>query len=126
MKGLDPKYTDFPDCILGVTRHVWEERGVGTLRSCYASDIVVRSPASLIVGNENVIAATPATPVEFGPWGLRREYALFDEVAVWKQILFETGEVAETVRASFVSAAGGGGRRTRMIPARLHRPEPLR
>ena len=24
---------------------------------------------------------------EFGPWGLRREWALFDEVAVWKQIL---------------------------------------
>jgi len=24
---------------------------------------------------------------EFGPWGLRREWVLFDEVAVWKQIL---------------------------------------
>jgi hypothetical protein len=24
---------------------------------------------------------------EFGPWGLRREYVLFDEVAIWKQIL---------------------------------------
>ena len=24
---------------------------------------------------------------EFGPWGLRREWALYDEVAVWKQIL---------------------------------------
>lgn len=24
---------------------------------------------------------------EFGPWGLRREWILFDEVAVWKQIL---------------------------------------
>ena len=65
MKGFDPKYTDFPDYILGVTRHVWEERGVGTLRSCYASDILVRSPASLVVGNENVIAATLATQAEF-------------------------------------------------------------
>jgi len=26
---------------------------------------------------------------EFGPWGLRREYVLFDEVAVWKQILLQ-------------------------------------
>jgi len=25
--------------------------------------------------------------VEFGPWGIRREYSLYDEVAVWKQIL---------------------------------------
>lgn len=24
---------------------------------------------------------------EFGPWGLRREYVLFDEVAVWRQLL---------------------------------------
>ena len=24
---------------------------------------------------------------EFGPWGLRREYVLIDEVAIWKQIL---------------------------------------
>ncbi|MEM7711832.1 MAG: nuclear transport factor 2 family protein, partial [Pseudomonadota bacterium] len=26
------------------------------------------------------------THAEFGPWGLRREYTLFDETAVWKQI----------------------------------------
>lgn len=29
---------------------------------------------------------------EFGPWGLRRECALWDEIAVWKQILLQTGE----------------------------------
>lgn len=28
---------------------------------------------------------------EFGPWGLRRETALFDEISVWKQILMHTG-----------------------------------
>ena len=28
---------------------------------------------------------------EFGPWGLRREYALYDEIAIWKQILLHTG-----------------------------------
>ena len=26
---------------------------------------------------------------EFGPWGLRREWVLYDEVAVWKQILLQ-------------------------------------
>lgn len=31
---------------------------------------------------------------EFGPRGLRREYALYDEVAVWKQILLQTGATA--------------------------------
>lgn len=28
---------------------------------------------------------------EFGPWGLRREYTLFDETSVWKQIILKTG-----------------------------------
>lgn len=31
------------------------------------------------------------THAEFGPWGLRREYTLIDETAVWKQILLATG-----------------------------------
>ncbi|CUH47170.1 ester cyclase [Ruegeria atlantica] len=30
---------------------------------------------------------------EFGPWGLRREYSYYDEVAIWKQILLQTGDV---------------------------------
>ncbi len=28
---------------------------------------------------------------EFGPWGLRREFVLIDETAIWKQILLHTG-----------------------------------
>ena len=33
------------------------------------------------------------THAEFGPWGLRREWTLIDETAIWKQILLETGDV---------------------------------
>jgi len=28
---------------------------------------------------------------EFGPWGLRREYTLFDETSLWKQIIIKMG-----------------------------------
>ena len=28
---------------------------------------------------------------EFGPWGLRREYVLLDEIAIWKQIHLHAG-----------------------------------
>lgn len=28
---------------------------------------------------------------EFGPWGLRREYTLYDETAIWKQIILAQG-----------------------------------
>lgn len=30
---------------------------------------------------------------EYGPWGLRRETALYDEIAIWKQILLHTGDI---------------------------------
>lgn len=31
------------------------------------------------------------THAEFGPYGLRREYSLFDHVSIWKQIFMQTG-----------------------------------
>jgi predicted ester cyclase len=65
MKGFDPKFRDLPDYILGVTREIWEDRGIATLRRYYADDMLVRSPASVVHGNEDVIAATMATLAEF-------------------------------------------------------------
>ena len=77
MKGFDTKYADLPDYILGVTREIWETRRIHALRAHYAPDIVVRSPASLVIGNENVIAATMATQAEFP------DRALLGEDVIW-------------------------------------------
>ena len=65
MKGFDPKFKDFPDYIIGITKEIWEDRGIATLHQYYSDDIVVRSPGSVVVGNQNVIAATMATLAEF-------------------------------------------------------------
>lgn len=65
MQGFDAHWHDPAGYILGVTREIWEDRGVATLRKYYTGDIPVRSPAGLIVGNEAVIAATLATLAEF-------------------------------------------------------------
>ncbi len=65
MQGFDPRWQDFPDYILGITKEIWEDRGIATLHQYYTSDLVVRSPGSVVVGNENVIAATMATLAEF-------------------------------------------------------------
>jgi SnoaL-like polyketide cyclase len=65
LKGFNPKWKDFPHYILGITKEIWEDRGIATLNHYYADDIVVRSPASVVVGNKNVIAATMATLAEF-------------------------------------------------------------
>lgn len=65
MKGFDPKFRDFPDYIIGITKEIWEDRGIATLHDYYAPDIIVRSPGSVVVGNQGVIAATMATLAEF-------------------------------------------------------------
>lgn len=65
MQGFDPKFTDFPDYIIGITKEIWEDRGIHTLHHYYSPDIVVRSPGSVVVGNQGVIAATMATLAEF-------------------------------------------------------------
>jgi hypothetical protein len=44
MKGFDPKFRDFPDYIIGITKEIWEDRGIHTLHDYYSKDIVVRSP----------------------------------------------------------------------------------
>ncbi|WP_208350424.1 ester cyclase [Pseudaestuariivita rosea] len=65
MKGFDTKFSSFPDYIIGITKEIWEDRGIATLHDYYAPDIIVRSPASVVVGNAGVIAATMATLAEF-------------------------------------------------------------
>lgn len=65
MKGFDPKFKDFPDYIIGITKEIWEDGGIATLNQYYAPNIVVRSPGSVVVGNQSVISATEATLAEF-------------------------------------------------------------
>jgi hypothetical protein len=65
MKGFDPKFANFPDYIIGITKEIWEDRGLATLHEYYAPNIVVRSPGSVVLGNQNVIGATMATLAEF-------------------------------------------------------------
>ena len=65
MHGFSNKFKDFPDYIIGITKEIWEDRGIATLHQYYSDDIVVRSPGSVVIGNQNVIGATMATLAEF-------------------------------------------------------------
>ena len=65
MQGFEPHWKDFPDYILGITKEIWEGRGIATLKHYYSPDIPVRSPGSMVVGNKHVIGATMATLAEF-------------------------------------------------------------
>ena len=63
--GFDPRWTDEADYILGITHDIWEGRRIAELTDWYADDLIVRSPASVVQGNQGIIAATLATLAEF-------------------------------------------------------------
>ena len=65
MKGFDPKFKDFPDYILGITKEIWEDRGISTLHEYYGKDMFLRMPLGTSRGNSGVIAKTMETLVEF-------------------------------------------------------------
>ncbi|WGH78774.1 nuclear transport factor 2 family protein [Jannaschia ovalis] len=65
MTGYMDRWADIPGYIIGITKEIWEDRGIATLHDYYAPDIIVRSPGSVVEGNRNVIGATMATLAEF-------------------------------------------------------------
>lgn len=77
LPGFDDRWADVPDFILGITRDIWEDRGIHTLHDYYGPELVVRSPASVITGNTGIIAATQATLAEFP------DRALLGEDVIW-------------------------------------------
>jgi hypothetical protein len=77
VKGFSQRWKDLPDYILGVTKEIWEDRGVATLERTYAPDIPVRSPMGASRGNKPVIAATMATLHEFPDRQLYGEDVIF-------------------------------------------------
>jgi predicted ester cyclase len=58
MKGFDPKWKDIPDYIIGITREIWEDRGIGSLNHYYTPEMIKRSPAGVVVGSRDVISET--------------------------------------------------------------------
>jgi predicted ester cyclase len=63
--GFDSRWADFPAYIIGITKEIWEDRGLATLNHYYAKDIIVRMANGITVGNAGVIAGTMATLAEF-------------------------------------------------------------
>ena len=58
MKGFDPRWRDLPDYILGITKEIWEDRGVATLHRYYGRDMVKRGSNGIVVGAQAVIDET--------------------------------------------------------------------
>ena len=101
MKGFSNRWKDLPDYIIGITKEIWEDRGVNTLHDHYAPDIVVRSPASVVVGNDDVIGATLATLAEFP------DRTLLGEDVIWSGDV-ETGMLSSHRLVSQATHSGSG------------------
>jgi len=69
LKPGQPKvgaYTDVPAFIYGITREIWEDRGVGgKLDRLYAPDILLRAPTGLTTDNRGVTSQTLQTLHQF-------------------------------------------------------------
>ena len=73
-------FADVPDYIYGITRAIWEDRGIGgKLDDYYAADINVRAPTGLTHGNGSVVAQTLATLHQFP------DRQLVGEDVIWKE-----------------------------------------
>ena len=79
LQGFGAQWKDLPDFIIGITKEIWEDRNLHALRRYYGPSMVVRSPASIVVGNGNVIAATMATLAEFPDRRLLGEDVIWTE-----------------------------------------------
>jgi len=101
MKGFDPRWKDFPDYIIGITKQIWEDRELSTLDHYYSPDIVVRSPGSIVIGNKTVIAATAATLAEFP------DRTLLGEDVIWSGTP-ETGMLSSHRILSTATHTGDG------------------
>ncbi len=81
MNQAGSRYRTVPEFIIGVTREIWEGRSVASLNHYYAPEMILRSPASVTVGNRAVIAATLATLSE-----------LPDRVLLGEDVIWSGGE----------------------------------
>ena len=72
-------YHDVPEFIYGITREIWEGRGIGgKIDQYYAQDILLRAPTGLTVGNIGVTAQTLQTLRQFP------DRALVGEDVIWR------------------------------------------
>lgn len=94
MRGFDPKWRDVPDFIIGITKEIWEDRAIASLTHRYAPGLIVRSPASVLVDNSRVIAATMATLAEFP------DRALLGEDVIWCEDPARTGGTTDAFLSS--------------------------
>lgn len=94
MRGFATHWTDVPHFINGITYEIWEGRQIGSLAHRYAPGLIVRSPASVLSDNSQVIGATLATLAEFP------DRQLLGEDVIWCEEPGRTDDESEAFLSS--------------------------
>ena len=95
-------YATVPEFIYGITREIWEERGIGSkLDRYYASDILLRAPTGFTNSNRGVTAQTLQTLHQFP------NRQLVGEDVIWT--VFEDGSFLSSHRLTSVMTHTGDG-----------------
>jgi len=94
MPSLTGSYDSVPDFIYGVTREIWEDRGIGgKLDRYYAPDILLRATTGLTESNAGVTAQTLQTLHQFP-----------DRQLVGEDVIWTRPDEAQPDEASFLSS----------------------
>ena len=102
MNPRTPGYPDVPSFIYGITREIWEDRGVGgKLDKLYAPGILLRAPTGLTTDNKGVTAQTLQTLHQFP------DRQLVGEEVIWTG--YEDGSFLSSHRLVSVMRHQGGG-----------------
>ncbi len=97
-----PGYPDVPSFIYGITREIWEDRGVGgKLEHLYAPGILLRAPTGLTTDNTGVVAQTLQTLHQFP------DRQLVGEEVIWAG--YEDGSFLSSHRLVSVMRHQGDG-----------------
>ncbi|WP_321795119.1 hypothetical protein [Caballeronia sp. J97] len=96
------KYATVPDYIYGITREIWEERGVGRkLQEYYAADILLRAPTGFTGSNDGVTSQTLQTLHQFP------DRQLIGEDVIWTG--YDDGSFLSSHRLTSVMRHTGDG-----------------
>ncbi len=95
-------YANVPDFIYGITREIWEDRGIGSkLDQYYAADILLRAPTGFTGSNVGVVAQTLQTLHQFP------DRQLVGEDVIWRECA--DGTVLSSHRLTSVMTHTGDG-----------------
>ncbi|MEM6383640.1 MAG: nuclear transport factor 2 family protein [Pseudomonadota bacterium] len=113
MRGFSQRWADFPDYILGITKEIWEDRGIATLEHSYAPDVIVRMPSGMSIGNRASINSTMAVLSELP------DRQLLGEDVIWSGSP-EKGDLLSSHRLMSTATHSRDGFHGRATGKRLH------